>query len=290
MTRLARASRAVASAPGGSSRHPSCRRPTRGFSLIDLLVSIAVIAILISILAPALSGVTESARRVRCMSNMRQIGLGLTMYLDQHHGMLPPSMYTRTDPNSVDPHSMMVLHLGDNDPNSWDGLGYLFGDNYVHVAELFYCPSHSGFHPFERYADAWVQLGHEIVGNYQFRLFPPEASTSIKTGQDPLSFALLSDGMRTRPDYNHRVGNNLLKTDLSVAWYNDVGGYIAGLLPADDNGRHRGMGVTGAWDALDHGGPPSVGDGGDVAPEFRLGPDGGLPSLGSGSGRKPGRP
>lgn len=284
MTRLAWASRAFVGAPGGSSRYPSCRSARRAFSLIDLLVAIAVIAILISILAPALSGVTESARRVRCMSNMRQIGLGLTMYQDQHHGMLPDSVFARTDPNSVDPHSMMVLHLGDGDPNSWDGLGELFGENYVHAAEVFYCPSHSGFHPFADYANAWVQLGLEIVGNYQLRLVTSDA-VSMQAGQGNSSVALLSDGMRTRPDYNHKVGNNLLRADLSVAWYNDVGGYIASMLPLNDNGRHHGVGVAGAWNALDNGGPPSTGDGGDLAPEFRIGPDGGAPTLTVPSGR-----
>ncbi len=61
---------------------PSPRRTA--FTLVELLVVIAVIAILASLLLPAISAAREKAYLARCKSNLRQLGLGLKMYVDDH--------------------------------------------------------------------------------------------------------------------------------------------------------------------------------------------------------------
>lgn len=60
-----------------------------GFTLIELLVLITIIAILISLLLPALRHARETARQTACMSNLRQIGLGLHTYTNEYCGRLP---------------------------------------------------------------------------------------------------------------------------------------------------------------------------------------------------------
>ena len=63
----------------------------RGFTLVELLVVIGIIALLTSILLPAMSRARAQANAVKCMANLRSIGQGLVMYVDQNHGCIVPS-------------------------------------------------------------------------------------------------------------------------------------------------------------------------------------------------------
>ncbi len=73
------------------NRTTSTIRRTAGFTLLELLVVVAIIGILIAILVPLVTRVRNRALETRCLSNLRQIGIAVTLYQSEHEGKYPGS-------------------------------------------------------------------------------------------------------------------------------------------------------------------------------------------------------
>ncbi len=118
-----------------SSRHP---RP-RGFSLIELLVVISIIAVLIGLLMPALGQAKKTANFAVCMNNERQHAIVTHSYTAEHNDQLPWTNWDGGNPTPVYPAAGWLYNASLGDISTFkveDGSLY----PYVNMAEIWRCP------------------------------------------------------------------------------------------------------------------------------------------------------
>ena len=216
----------------------------RGFSLIELLVTIAVVATISSMMFPAFGKVRQAALGLMCQNNMRSIAMGIEHFRNANNDRYPESVYAPRDPSRgkpLRPQQLMALtgdERGASGNLKWDGLGVLFGRSpsgagrYVSDARVFYCPAHGSVHTHERYEPAFsgssvsttANSKDAVYGNYHYWAAWNSAASARQSGgkaSDMIPMVqnvVLTDGMRTRQDFSHRFGCNALNSDGSVMW------------------------------------------------------------------------
>ena len=206
--------------------------------MIELIVVLSVIVLLTSILLPGLQAARDGARRVMCSANQRQIGVAFMLFGSDESGRLPKSWFQEEGRIS----DMMAMTTGSseaqNTPAGFDGLGLLWKDRYIDSPACCFCPAHTSEHTFEATRGKFV-TGTEpdpAFCNYHYtgHLTHEDPSQRMRRRLTDPNLVLLTDGLRSREDFNHQHGINLLMSDGSTIYRADTGSMFLNSLPESE--------------------------------------------------------
>jgi len=131
------------------------RKKPAAFTLVELLVVIGIIAILISLLLPALNRAREAANSTKCKAQLRSIGQSVQIYVNSNKQFLAPMKNEGWWTANNDLNTSQLIDP--NDPGAYWGVMYAVTNKMTR--DIFSCPTTSKTASSDRYANEWVTYG-----------------------------------------------------------------------------------------------------------------------------------